>query len=338
MGAGIIGMSIAWVCRQRGAQVSIIDPAGVGAGASGGVVGALAPHAPERWETKKEFQLKSLLATGPFWQNVDTCSGLDSGYGQCGRLQPILNERGLAFAQERETAAKELWKGQANWQIRPASEFPMWAIDSPTKMVVHDTLSARIDPRRACESLARALDKSGVHITNVGVASDKVVWATGYRGLLDLSKEFGVEVGNGAKGQAALLDYDTGDAPQLFVDGIHFIPHNNATLGIGSTTERYFDDAKSTDKHLDDLVERARRIFPKIQNAKVLSRWANARPRSSTRAPILGEYPGKPGHFIANGGFKIGFGMAVEIAEVMADLLLDNHDRIPTDFRIDAIL
>ena len=43
-GAGIFGLSIAWACVRRGASVRVVDPAGPGAGSSGGIVGALAPH------------------------------------------------------------------------------------------------------------------------------------------------------------------------------------------------------------------------------------------------------------------------------------------------------
>lgn len=43
-GAGIFGLSIAWALVQRGARVQIVDPFGAGAGSSGGIVGALAPH------------------------------------------------------------------------------------------------------------------------------------------------------------------------------------------------------------------------------------------------------------------------------------------------------
>ena len=60
-GAGIFGLSIAWSCQSRGARVQVIDPSGPGAGASGGIVGALAPHVPENWNDKKAFQLDSLL-------------------------------------------------------------------------------------------------------------------------------------------------------------------------------------------------------------------------------------------------------------------------------------
>jgi len=48
-GAGVFGLSVAYACAQRGAKVRVIDPRGVAAGASGGIVGALAPHVPENW-------------------------------------------------------------------------------------------------------------------------------------------------------------------------------------------------------------------------------------------------------------------------------------------------
>jgi glycine oxidase len=53
---------------------------------------------------------------------------------------------------------------------------------------------------------------------------------------------------------------------------------------------------------------------------------------------MLGAYPGRSGHFIANGGFKIGFGMAPKIAQVMADLILEGRDTIPDGFRVESNL
>ena len=38
-GAGIFGLCCAWACAQGGAKVQVIDPAGPGGGASGGIVG-----------------------------------------------------------------------------------------------------------------------------------------------------------------------------------------------------------------------------------------------------------------------------------------------------------
>ncbi len=312
------------------------DPNGPGAGASGGIVGALAPHTPERWEPKKAFQLDSLLMAQTFWSSVDGRSGLASGYGRVGRLQPIADDRTLKLARERVGQAAELWRGQAVWTVRNAAEFAGWAPPSATGMVVYDTLSARIDPRRACTSLLTALTSMGVALQTGGSPQGAVVWATGYQGLLELSDQFGKELGNGVKGQSVLLRYDRQAAPQIFVDGIHFVAHDNGTLAIGSTSERYFDDPTSTDEQLDDLLTQAIAILPQLSDAPVLQRWAGVRPRAKTRAPMLGAYPERPGHFIANGGFKIGFGMAPKIADVMADLLLEQVDGIPAEFQVRA--
>ena len=50
------------------------------------------------------------------------------------------------------------------------------------------------------------------------------------------------------------------------------------------------------------------------------------------------HWPDRPGHFIANGGFKIGFGMAPMVGEVMADLVLEGRDAIPQGFRVEDSL
>lgn len=337
-GAGIFGLSIAWACVQRGARVRVIDPSGAGSGSSGGLVGALAPHTPENWNEKKEFQFQSLIMAADFWAGVDAVSGLSSGYGRTGRLQPIADENALKLAQDRAASAKELWQGLAHWRVADVSEFTDWSPLSPSGYVIHDTLTARMHPRLACASLTAALRAKGVEVAPEGEDAGQVIWATGYRGLEELSQQRGRLVGAGIKGQSALLEFDARDQPQLFADALHIIPHANGTVGIGSTTEREFDDPTSTNAQLDDVIARARAVFPVLQNAPVLDRWAGVRPRARTRAPMLGAHPYRAGEFVANGGFKIGFGMAPKVAEVMADVVLEGQDGIPQSFRVEASL
>jgi glycine oxidase len=69
-GAGIFGLSVAWEAARRGARVRVIEAVAVGAGASGGVVGALSPHVPESWNGKKAFQLDSLLMAADWWRGA----------------------------------------------------------------------------------------------------------------------------------------------------------------------------------------------------------------------------------------------------------------------------
>ena len=46
-GAGVLGLTVAWEAAKRGLKVCILDPNGIASMASGGIVGALAPHVPE---------------------------------------------------------------------------------------------------------------------------------------------------------------------------------------------------------------------------------------------------------------------------------------------------
>ncbi|MEM1065888.1 MAG: FAD-dependent oxidoreductase [Pseudomonadota bacterium] len=336
-GAGIFGLSVAWACLAHGARVQVIDPAGVGAGASGGIVGALAPHTPENWNEKKGFQFESLLAADGFWRGVEAASGISSGYGRTGRLQPIEDARALALACARAETSQELWRGAATWRVIPAPEG--WGPRSPTGQVIEDTLTARLHPRRACESLSAAIRARGGTVLETGKDKGAVVWATGWCGLKDLSAALNCPVGTGVKGQAVLLRHAAPlGAPQLFCDGLHIVPHADGTVAVGSTSEREFDDPTTTDAQAEALVERAVNALPILHGAEVIQRWAGVRPRARSRAPMLGPWPGRAGHFIANGGFKIGFGMAPAVARVMADLLCEGRDTIPEPFRVEASL
>ena len=337
-GAGIFGLSIAWTCARRGAQVRVIDPFGPGTGSSGGLVGALAPHVPENWNAKKAFQFESLIMAEPFWKQVEATGGVSAGYGRMGRIQPIPDKRSLDLARQRQTSAQDLWQGRAEWCVIEATEAGDWCPPSPTGYVIHDTLTARMHPRRACAALVAALSVMGTEVVTEASDAGRVVHATGLAGLQELNQAFGKTIGNGVKGQAALLRFDAGVVPQLFADAIHIVPHADGTLAIGSTSERDYDDPSSTDSALDDVIERATRAVPVLHGAEVVERWAGVRPRSKSRAPMLGAHPLYPDQFIANGGFKIGFGMAPKIAEVMADLVLDGQDTIPDDFRPEASL
>jgi glycine oxidase len=329
-GAGIFGLSIAWACKRRGARVQVIDPHGAGAGSSGGIVGALAPHTPENWNPKKAFQFDSLMMAQAWWDQIADRSGLPTGYLRSGRIQPVADDAALALARARAVQADTLWQGRATWSVERAEG--SWAPVSASGWVVRDTLSARLHPRQACAAMAALVGP----VLPDGEDRGAVVWATGWQGLRDAGTTR--PMGTGIKGQAALLRFDARDAPQLFADALHIVPHFDGTVAIGSTSEREFDAPDTVDNQLEDVIARALRAFPVLKDAPVIERWAGVRPRARSRAPVLGALPDRAGHFIANGGFKIGFGMAPKVAEVMADLLLEGRDAIPQGFRVSDCL
>ncbi|MCW1931370.1 NAD(P)/FAD-dependent oxidoreductase [Pararhodobacter zhoushanensis] len=335
MGAGIFGLTAAWAMARRGASVRVIEAVRVGAGSSGGIVGALAPHVPEQWNAKKAFQFDSLMMAEAFWRDVAQSGGRDPGYARTGRVQPLADEAAVARAVERGQNAQDLWQGLAVWNVVPVGSVPGMRLSSPTGLIIHDTLTARMRPRGAAEALVAALASKGVVVERGAVAPEgRVLWATGVQGLEALGADLGQALGNGVKGQAALFRADFRDAPQLFADALHIIPHADGTVAVGSTSERDYNAPDTTDAQLDDLIARTRALCPDLADAPLLERWAGVRPRSRSRAPMLGEWPGRPGHYVLNGGFKIGFGMAPKLAELAADLLLDGEDGVPDGFRV----
>lgn len=346
-GGGIFGLSIAWEAARRGARVRLVEAARIGAGSSGGIVGALAPHVPEQWNDKKQFQLESLLMADDWWQAVQDAGGIAPGYARTGRLQPLSDARAVQAARDRAAGAAALWQGRAVWQVVPAGT-GAFQPQSPTGLMIHDTLTARLSPRQAAASLVAAITARDGLVVEGGeiagaapvaeTAAGPVVWATGLAGLADLSQRLGRKVGGGVKGQALSLAHDAADLPQIFADGLHIVPHADGTIAIGSTSETDWTDPAATDGQLDALHARALAVCPALSGARIVERWAGVRPRAKSRAPMLGVWPGRPGHFIANGGFKIGFGMAPKVAVTMVDLLLEGRDTIPEGFRVEASL
>ncbi len=337
-GAGIFGLSIAWECLTRGATVRVVDPNGPGAGASGGVVGALAPHVPENWNDKKAFQLQSLLGAQDFWAGVAAAGGTSPGYARLGRLQPVLDDNALALARARKATAGALWQGHAEWRVIAADSAADWAPHSPTGWLIHDTLTARIHPRQAVRALVAAIRAKGGELTDTASDEGAVIWAAGTWDLDRISAALGRMVGNGVKGQAALFALDARDRPQVFADGVHIVPHADGTVAVGSTSERDYDHPESTDERLDAVIAKAIAVMPVLAGVRIIEAWAGLRPRAKSRAPMLGRHPLAPDQFIANGGFKIGFGMAPGVARAMADLVLDGRDTIPEGFRPEASL
>lgn len=331
MGAGVMGLSLAWELARRGRAVVVVEADRPGAGASGGLVGALAPHAPDDtpggWTEAKDLQIEALLMAGDWWAGVAAAGGVDPGYGRLGRVQPIKDAAARDRAAARAQAAHRLWRGQAIWEVRAADSVP--GLRLACAEVIFDTLAARIAPRRAISALVAALAAKGIGVIRGSLppaGPDTVVWADGAAGLDRLG------LGIAQKGQAALLGGDWRAAPQVYAPGLHIVPHADGTVAVGSTSERDFVGLE-TDTLLDGVIARARALCPELADAPVLARWAGLRPRVASRQPVLGPLPGRAGEWVLNGGFKTGFAMAPLLAGMLADRLMEGGDRIPADWR-----
>ncbi|OCP09133.1 MULTISPECIES: FAD-dependent oxidoreductase [unclassified Ensifer] len=346
VGGGIMGLWAALVAARQGMAVRLVERQRIGAGASGGLLGALMPHMPDRWNAKKQFQFDALVSLDGEIGRLEAETGLSTGYRRTGRLMPLGKPhlRDIALGHEQDALTR--WQAadrQFLWQVRNEAPEGWPSARAAVYGVVFDTLAARVSPRRMLATLRTALlqlpnvrleEGAGVRAIDPThgraelddasrVTFDHCIIAAGIGSfpLIDaLSVPLKATSGTAVKGQAALLKADVDpDLPVIFTDGVYVIAHDDGHVAVGSTSENRFADPLSCDEQLDELLRRALVLAPRLADATVVERWAGLRPKSAGREPIVGRHPDHRNIFALTGGFKVSFGIAHRLAQVVVD-------------------
>lgn len=347
VGAGIFGLWAARRAIKAGRRVLVVEKREVGAGASGGFLGALMPHMPDRWDDKKQFQFEALVSLPQAIAELEADTGIDCGYRRCGRLMPIRSESSLAEIDARIRGAQRYWAGKHS-MLRISPEFSGTVAEGWLSEVAaplgaqFDDLSARIDPRKYLAALA-AFARTGGELREgadvvalspergeVSLAdgsklvAGEIIVANGWEayGLLQPflgPMNSGMPIGRGVKGQAVLVEFAHGDdRPILYSDRAHIVPQAGNRVAIGSTSrERWRRDGSAPDAFDaddTDFLGRAFALAPQLADAPVIEHWANVRPRNMLAgrgtSPFFGKVPGHERVSALIGGYKIGMGIA----------------------------
>lgn len=348
IGAGIFGLWAARHAIKRGERVLVLDKAHAGAGASGGFLGALMPHMPDRWNAKKQMQYEALSSLPDAIGLLEEDTGLDCGYRQCGRLMPMAHEKLAKHVEERSKGAELNWQGEFSLEATRADQFLLpngeaWLTPDIAKFgATYDTLSARVNPRAYITALAKyARDyaelRERTDVTSIDVEAcsvqladgdtinaGRIVVANGYQAyslLSTVDARFKRQpiTGRGVKGQAVLLDYEHNDElPIIYDDGSYIVPHAGNSVAIGSTSLKVWDVATSFDENDMHFYEHAMALAPQLRDAPIIERWASVRPRNTVpdpntgkigTEPIFGPLEGVDRISVAIGGFKISLGI-----------------------------
>ncbi|MEM1278069.1 MAG: FAD-dependent oxidoreductase [Pseudomonadota bacterium] len=351
IGAGIFGLWTALCCARAGMQVICVDRDQPGAGASGGLVGALTPHMPVRWRPLKQFQFDALMSLGEATDRLTEESGLPTGYVQSGRLSPLVDQRARDRAEEHVHDARTHWQDLACFEVlenSPATLRGFLPQESCPNGLVHDTVSGRVSPRLYIAALAEAVRKKadlrcGCEILSIdgalGTATSTqeafsagmIVVASGWRS----PSLAGTRPGKGVKGQAALLQAEApNNMPVIQMPHLYIVQQPGGTVAIGSTSEPDWTHAEP-DQALEDVISRARTLCPSLANAPVIERWSGIRPKPPGREPTIGRVPGTHRLYLASGGYKIGLGIGHRVGEVIASDLAGSPSAcpFPDDFR-----
>ena len=107
--------------------------------------------------------------------------------------------------------------------------------------------------------------------------------------------------------------------------GRYLSPRENGTILAGSTMEDvgYRDDV--TDEGRAVIIESVLDLYPELEDARIVERWAGLRPITPDSWPILGPDSSLDGLFYATGYGRRGILLAPAATEILADLVLDGH-------------
>jgi len=350
IGAGVIGLGIAWRLAGRGASVTVFDRGTAGSGASHAAAGMLAAccEAEPGEDALVALGRESQARWPAFAAELLQASGIDVELRQEGTLVVALTADDQARIHHHLTYQQKLglpltWISAAETRRREphlAGKLA-GAVWSPEDHQVDNRKLAaalRIAAERAGAVIrehtpVKEFSRSGLRVDGVvlesgeRVAADAVVLAAGAwsRSIAGFAPEHRPPV-RPIKGQMLSLKMDPA-APLMshvvWAPGVYLVPRKDGRLIVGATVEEKAFDTTLTAGGLLTLLEAAWRTVPAIEELPIDEMWVGHRPGSRDDAPILGPGPA-PGLVYATGHHRNGILLAPVTADAIAELVLDD--------------
>ena len=349
IGAGVIGLSIAWRLAAGGASVAVFDRGAAGAGASHAAAGMLAAcvEAEPGEEALVAFGRESQARWPAFAAELQQASGIDVGLWSEGTLVVALTADDQARLHHQLMFQQKLglplqWISAAETRRREPH------LAGKLAGAVLSPQDTQVDNRKLAAALRIAAIATGAHINEhrpvsaisfVGerahgivladgtkVAADVVVLAAGAwsRSIAGIPPELRPPV-RPIKGQMLALRMDAA-APLIthvvWAPGAYLVPRRDGRLLVGATVEEKGYDSSLTAGGMLTLLEAAWRAIPAVEELPIEEMWVGHRPGSRDDAPILGVTPIR-GLVYATGHHRNGILLAPVTADAIARLVLD---------------
>ncbi|MFI6128006.1 glycine oxidase ThiO [Micromonospora sp. NPDC051141] len=330
VGAGPVGLAIAWRCAQRGLRVSVYDDR-PGSGASRVAAGMLAPVA-EAYFGERELTgllVESAARWPAFAAELAEASGVDLGHRTEGTLVVGLTADDLA-------EAGRLWSYQQGLGLPITPLRPSALRDREPALATRVRGGAvapgdhQVDPRRLVAALRVAAERAGVTFrpTRVGALSEVDARVTVVAAGCGAAALTGLPV-RPVKGQVLRLRAP-GDGPPGFrhvirgyADGepVYLVPRADGEVVVGATVEERAD-VEVTAGGVLRLLRAAAELVPELTEYALVEAVAGRRPGTPDNAPVIGALPGRPDVLAATGHHRHGIVLTPVTADLVTELIV----------------
>jgi glycine oxidase len=338
VGAGVIGLGIAWRTAQRGLAVTLVDPA-PGSGATRTAAGMLAPATELHYgeEPLLRLGLESARCYPSFVAELESVTGLRVGYRRDGTVVAAWDAADLAGLRDLSAFGQslglstELVTGRELRRLEPAlvSGLPGGLVAADDCQVdnrlLHEALLAAAELAGARILRERAVSVGGHDVTlgNGDVRSaDAVVLAAGAWSA-QLSRTVPVRP---VKGQTLRLRVP-GEAPlRRVVRGtvkgspVYVLPRTDGQVVVGASSEEAGFDVRPRAGAIYELLRDAQALVPVLGEAVFDEVSTSVRPGSPDNAPLIGPTD-VDGLIAATGHYRNGILLAPVTADGIAELI-----------------
>ena len=364
VGAGVIGLAVAFELLRRGRQVLLCERHAPGAGASTVAAGMLAPTSEADIEEPLliDFALDSLRRYPAFVAAVEAAGGRRCGLRREGTLwvarnrddeadlEHLLSMQRAKRLRSRRLTAKEIFDREPHLSPRVIGG-----------LLVED--DHQIDPRRLIPVLDEAVrrlggivcdgwdvetvqvDGSGAHVltgrrrsgSRFSVIGNVVVLATGAWTGIAVDPPLPALGIRPVKGQIVRLEGAPLIQHVVRTPEVYLVPRANGELVVGATMEEQGFDRRPTGGAVMDLLRSAWEVLPGIYDLAVRELSVGFRPAARDSLPVIGPTP-VAGLFIANGHFRNGILLAPATAYYLAEAIVTGTvPDVLTPFAIDRL-
>lgn len=348
VGAGVVGLAIAWRLVEEGAEVTVLDPAPA-QGATHAAAGMLAPVS-EYWHREEELLALSLRAAELYPALLDrlgAATGIELHHRDEGTLvvAATAGDRELLAGLRQAQRAHRLEVGALT--TREARRLEP-ALSPAIAGAFLSTADRALDPRSLAQAYLRALREGagGAPVRFVPARVTEVQWRDGAAvGVVDehgISHRAATVVLAAGLGAAELAQLPAGWHPRLravygetvrllapsstigphrtvraLVEqrSVYVVPRGDGRYVIGAS-EREDGQEQVQAGTLTRLLRDAQQIVPDIAEMTVTETIARARPGTPDNGPLLGELA--PGLIAATGTYRHGVLLSPAVAEAVA--------------------
>lgn len=353
IGAGPIGMGVAWRLAQAGRRVTVFERDRAGRGAIWAAAGMLAPDAEIGFEELDLYRLgrESNARWPAFARELEAASGRPVGYDDAGTILAA-DDRDSAAALRRLFAFQQAHGARTTW-LAPDDALDLEPLLSPRlPAAVWSPDDHQVDNRLVPDALAEAVLRAGGEIREqtpvaavepgdapavrlsdgTRVEARVVVLAAGAwsRHVGGLSPAAPVRP---VAGQALALRV-ADDALRLrhVIRGprAYLVPKAYRVV-VGATSEERGDGAPVTAGGVYRLLDGAVRVVPAVEEWDWVETWTGLRPASPDHAPLLGDSP-HAGVVYATGHYRHGMLLLPVTSDAVAALVsarLDGSEAVP---------